>query len=142
MQFTIWLKKKEDLKNSIGNSLVVQWLGFCAFTAKGSSSMPGQGTTIPQALQYSQNKQKTNNNNKKQQLHKSVRRRKGEKLNKSQRDAAAAKSLQSCPTLCDPIDGSPPGTAVPGILQVRTLEWAAILVGININTPIITRNVN
>ena len=40
--------------------------------------------------------------------------------------AAAAKSLQSCPTLCDPIDGSPPGSLVPGILQARTLEWAAI----------------
>ena len=40
--------------------------------------------------------------------------------------AAAAKSLQSCPTLCDPIDGSPPGSAVPGILQARTLEWIAI----------------
>ena len=40
--------------------------------------------------------------------------------------AAAAKSLQSCPTLCDPIDGSPPGSAVPGILQARTLERAAI----------------
>ena len=40
--------------------------------------------------------------------------------------AAAAKSLQSCPTLCDPRDGSPPGSAVPGILQARTLEWVAI----------------
>ena len=40
--------------------------------------------------------------------------------------AAAAKSLQSCPTLCDPINGSPPGSAVPGILQARTLEWVAI----------------
>ena len=40
--------------------------------------------------------------------------------------AAAAKSFQSCPTLCDPIDGSPPGSPVPGILQVRTLEWIAI----------------
>ena len=39
---------------------------------------------------------------------------------------AAAKSFQSCPTLCDPIDGSPPGSAVPGILQARTLEWVAI----------------
>ena len=38
----------------------------------------------------------------------------------------AAKSLQSCPTLCDPIDGSPPGSAIPGILQARTLEWVAI----------------
>ena len=40
--------------------------------------------------------------------------------------AAAAKSLQSCLTLCDPIDGSPPGSTVPGILQARTLEWVAI----------------
>ena len=40
--------------------------------------------------------------------------------------AVDAKSLQSCPTLCDPIDGSPPGSATPGILQARTLEWAAI----------------
>ena len=39
---------------------------------------------------------------------------------------SAAKSLQSCPTLCDPIDGSPPGSSIPGILQARTLEWAAI----------------
>ena len=41
-------------------------------------------------------------------------------------EAAAAKSLQSCPTLCNPIDGSPPGSPVPGILQARTLEWVAI----------------
>ena len=40
--------------------------------------------------------------------------------------AAAAKSLQSYPTLCDTIDGSPPGSAIPGILQARTLEWVAI----------------
>ena len=40
--------------------------------------------------------------------------------------AAAAKSRQSCLTLCDPIDGSPPGSPVPGILQARTLEWVAI----------------
>ena len=40
--------------------------------------------------------------------------------------AAAAKSLQSCPTLCDPINGSLPGSPVPGILQARTLEWVAI----------------
>ena len=40
--------------------------------------------------------------------------------------AAAAKSFQSCPTLCDPIDGSPPGSPVPGIPQARTLEWVAI----------------
>ena len=40
--------------------------------------------------------------------------------------AAAAKSLQSCPTLCDPTDSSPLGSAIPGILQARTLEWVAI----------------
>ena len=40
--------------------------------------------------------------------------------------AAAAKSLQSCPTLCDPIDSSPPGSPIPGTLQARTLEWVAI----------------
>ena len=40
--------------------------------------------------------------------------------------AAAAKSLQSCPTLCDPIDGSPPGSPIPRILQARILEWVAI----------------
>ena len=40
--------------------------------------------------------------------------------------AAAAKSLQSCPTLCNPIDGSPPGSPIPGILQARLLEWVAI----------------
>ena len=48
------------------------------------------------------------------------------KDNKDIAAAAAAKSLQSCPTLCDPIDGSPPGSAVPGILQARTLEWVSI----------------
>ena len=42
--------------------------------------------------------------------------------------AAAARSLQSCPTLCDPIDGSPPGSAIPGILQARTLEWVELAI--------------
>ena len=41
--------------------------------------------------------------------------------------AAAAKSFQSCPTLCDPRDGSPPGSPIPGVLQARTLEWVAFL---------------
>ena len=45
--------------------------------------------------------------------------------------AAAAKSLQSCLTLCDPIDGSPPGSSIPGILQARILEWAAISFSMN-----------
>ena len=48
------------------------------------------------------------------------------KLEKKKRTELAAKSLQSCPTLCDPIDDSPPGSPVPGILQARTLEWVAI----------------
>ena len=42
------------------------------------------------------------------------------------KEVVVAKSLQSCPTLCDPIDGSPPGSPIPGILQARTLEWVAI----------------
>ena len=45
---------------------------------------------------------------------------------RAQSAAAAAKSLQLCPTLCDPIDGSPPGSAIPGILQARTPKWVAI----------------
>ena len=49
-------------------------------------------------------------------------------------NAAAAKSLQSCLTLCDPIDGSPPGSSVPGVLQARTLEWVAIAKHLN-KTP-------
>ena len=50
----------------------------------------------------------------------------GARTRKAKDAAAVAKSLQSCPTLCDPIDGSPPGSPVPGILQARTLEWVAI----------------
>ena len=52
--------------------------------------------------------------------------KKQECARKTSAAAAAARSLQSCPTLCDPIDGSPPGLPVPGILQARTLEWVAI----------------
>ena len=52
--------------------------------------------------------------------------REGERNGVESRGAAAAKSLQSCPTLCYPIDRSPPGSPVPGILQARTLEWVAI----------------
>ena len=47
-------------------------------------------------------------------------------MKKNMYAAAAAKSLQSCLTLGDPIDGSPPGSVIPGILQARTLEWVAI----------------
>ena len=64
-------------------------------------------------------------------VNKSTSRRKIRRKAKKERDfdkatAAAAKSLQSCPTLCDLIEGSPPGTPVPGILQARTLKWVAI----------------
>ena len=48
------------------------------------------------------------------------------KNRKMRKEKHAAKSLHSCPTLCEPIDGSPPGSPVPGILQARTLEWVAI----------------
>ena len=51
------------------------------------------------------------------------------------RAAAAAKSLQSCPTLCDPTDGSPPGSPIPGILQARTLGWVAISFLLSTNGP-------
>ena len=63
-------------------------------------------------------------------VNKSTSRRKIRRKAKKERDfdkaTAAAKSLQSCPTLCDLIEGSPPGTPVPGILQARTLKWVAI----------------
>ena len=51
--------------------------------------------------------------------------------------AAAAKSLQSCPTLCDPIDGSPPGSTIPAILQARTLEWVAIAFSVTENIDVL-----
>ena len=56
--------------------------------------------------------------------------------------AAAAKSLQSCPTLCDPTDGSPPGSPVPGILQARILEWVAISFSIRESEDLDKQNVS
>ena len=50
-------------------------------------------------------------------------------------EAAAAKSRQSCPSLCDPIEGSPPGSSIPGILQARVLEWVAIAFSDTILVP-------
>ena len=58
--------------------------------------------------------------------HRKMRRKTHKMLMATIMAAAAAESLQSCPTLCDPIDGSPPGSPIPGILQARTLEWVAI----------------
>ena len=55
-----------------------------------------------------------------------MNRKRGERYEMVLAAAAAAKSLQSCPTLCDPIDGSPPGFSVHGIFQARVLEWVAI----------------
>ena len=65
---------------------------------------------------------------KKQQLELDMETQTGSQLQKEyvKAAAAAAKSLQPCPALCDPTDGSPPGSPVPGILQARTLEWVAI----------------
>ena len=57
---------------------------------------------------------------------KSAKRSKQNNFQNRHNDGGAAMSLQLCPTLCDPIDGSPPGSRVPGILQARTLEWVAI----------------
>ena len=68
------------------------------FQCRDPGSIPGQGTKIPHVLGFPG----------------------------GAATAAAAKSLQSCPPLCDPIDGSPPGSAVPGILHARSLEWVAI----------------
>ena len=63
---------------------------------------------------------------KKAGLRLNIKKKKKNKIMASNPIAAAAKSLQSCPTLCDPIDSRAPGSAVPGILQARTLEWVAI----------------
>ena len=64
---------------------------------------------------------------KKQQLELDMETQTGSQLQKEYvKAAAAAKSPQSCPALCDPTDGSPPGSLIPGILQARTLEWVAI----------------
>ena len=82
----------------MGDSLAVLWVGLGTFTAV----TPGWGTKITQVMRYEKNTITVGH------------------------AAAAAKSLQSCPTLCDPIEGSPPGSPVPGILQARALEWVAI----------------
>ena len=82
---------------------MVQWSRLHASTADGAGLTPGRGTKILHAVQPKRGK-------KWYPVLKTV----------------AAKSLQLCPTLCDPRDGSPPGSSVPGILQARILEWVAI----------------
>ena len=100
-----------------------------------ASSVPGWRAKIPHALwpknlavikqkQYCNKFSKDFKNDPHQEKSKKKEYRKYE--NMVNIHAAAAKSLQSCPTLCNPIDGSPPGSPVPGILQARTLEWVAI----------------
>ena len=83
----------------------VQWLRLHASTTGGLDSISGWRTKIPHTSGHSQKKVSPIN---------------------SEAAAAAAKSLQSCLTLCDPIDGSPPGSPIPGILQARALEWVSI----------------
>ena len=110
-------------------SLVVQWLRPHTSSAIGVSSILGWRTEIPW---WSQKRKQTG------RLIQRIDEQKIETVSATGPSLwpfmlpwflqypAAAKSLQSCPTLCDPIDGSPPGFPVPGILQARTLEWVAI----------------
>ena len=88
---------------------MVQWLKNVPSNAEDTGSIPGQGTKMacPMAW-HAATKPSCLNNRRKDPA------------------AATAKSLQSCPTLCDPIDGSPPGSPIPRILQARTVEWVAI----------------
>ena len=88
---------------------MVQWVGLQAFTAEGPGPISGPGTKTLQATRFQF------------QCHFLER-----PHLVAAAAAAAAKSLQSCPTLYDPRDSSPPGSPIPGILQARTLEWVAI----------------
>ena len=109
---------------------MVQWLRLWAPKAGGPSSIPGQETRSHMLqlrvhmpyLRPSTAKEINKYLNKRAVL---LKKKKKNSLHKSAA-AAAAKSLQLCPTLCDPIDGSPSGSSVPGILQARILEWVAI----------------
>ena len=94
---------------------MVQWLRLHALNAGGLGSIPGVGIKSSHAATKDPTCHKEDGRSCKLQL------RLG-----AAAAAAAAKSLQSCPTLCDPVDGSPPGSPIPGILQARTLEWVAI----------------
>ena len=87
-------------------------------------------TIIPRANRHGtrtvQHKEETASRNRRTEAEGNRQQTRKERFLSNSPAAAAAKSLQSCPTLCDPIDGSPPGSPVPGILQARTLEWVAI----------------
>ena len=106
-----------------GNSLAVQWLELGAFTVVAwVQALVKKQRFFKPCSTAKQNKTKQNKT------------RLGRQYTHSMPSvyfhaaAAAAKSLQSCPTLCDRIDGSPPGSPVPGTLQARTLEWVAICI--------------
>ena len=101
--------------NEYSGLISLEWTGWISLQSKGLSRV-FSNTTTPTTVLGARNldpglTDKTGG-----------RRRKGLFL----KAAAAAKSLQLCPTLCDRIDGSPPGSPIPGILQARTLEWVAI----------------
>ena len=98
-----------------GTSLAVQW-SCLSFHRREHGFLSGQGTKIPTGGQEKKRKEKT--------LFHSEKRDASERV--PGRKAAAAAALQSCPTLCHPIDSSPPGSPIPGILQARTLAWDAI----------------
>ena len=128
---------------------MVQWLRIRFVHAGDAGSIPGQGTNIPHAAELLNQSATTRVCVPRQKIPYTTVKipRAATKTPHSQINflknlitlsicvppsiqhysaAAAAMSLQSCPTLCDPIDGSPPGSPVPGILQARTLEWVAI----------------
>ena len=115
---TAWIRK-----NKKGTSLAVQWLRLCNSTAGGTGSIPGWGTNILHSHAVQWGKKIIQGESKINMCLLAVQIKWFQAFSKT---AAAAKSLQSCPTLCDPIDGSPPGSPVPGILHARTLEWVAI----------------
>ena len=103
-------------------SLAVQWLRFHASNAGGMGSIPDLGIKIPHAMWPSKKKKKRNEWI---MIHTSYKWF-SQTYYWVEAAAAAAKLLQSCLTLCDPIDGSPAGSPVPGIFEARTLEWVAI----------------
>ena len=94
---------------------MVQGLRLCTPNEGGLGLTPGKGTRSHMLQLKKKNPECHNQDQSNKYLKKQTK-----------NAAAAAKSLQSCPTLWDPIDSSPPGSPVPGILQARTLEWVAI----------------
>ena len=111
-KFKVWEKNKYKVMG--GTSLHVQWLGLLA----SSGSIPGKELRSHKPPYPAPAKKKVKGAIECQGSTCTHQNTQGQGL--------AAKSLQSCPTLCDPMSGSPPGSPIPGILQARTLEWVAI----------------